>query len=177
MATSTHARMQSPRTPPAARTALCKVLVRRQRKFWGFFPAAQLRCAARGCGRRARKRHGVASTRQHSPRARRARSRATSAREGSRKIRAAKQARDRRSPLTVKRTRARAVPTPQRAPDAGGAGSRSGLRGTRKAGCPAKVAHPLVSGVPVSAAWSPAAAAAPPSRPAARSGRPLLMGR
>jgi len=62
--------MPSPRTPPAAHATRCKVVVRKPGDFWGFFPAAQLRCAARGCGRRARKRHGGASTFQHTPRER-----------------------------------------------------------------------------------------------------------
>jgi hypothetical protein len=134
--------MPSQRAPPAAHATRCKVVVRKPGDFWGFFPAAQLRCAARGCGRRARKRHGVASTLQHPRRARRARSRAASAREGSRKIRATRRAQDQRSPLTVKRTRARAVPTPQRAIAAGGMGSRSGLRGTGARNGPAKVFDP-----------------------------------
>ena len=64
----THARMQSPRMPAAAYADLCKVAVRKQRDIWGFFSAAQLLCAARGCGRRARKRHAGASTLQHPPR-------------------------------------------------------------------------------------------------------------
>ena len=68
--------------------------------------------------------------------------------EGSRKIRATRRAQDRRSPLTVKRARTHAAPTLPRALGAGDAGSRSGLRGTRAVGRPAKVAHPLASGVP-----------------------------
>jgi hypothetical protein len=56
-------------------------------------------------------------------------------------MRATRRAQDRRSPLTVKRTRARAVPTPQRAIAAGGVGSRRGLRGTGARNGPAKVAH------------------------------------
>ena len=169
--------MPSPRAPPAAHATRCKVVVRKPDDFWRFFPAAQLRCAARGCGRRARKRHGGASTLQHSPRARRARSRAASAREGSRKIRATRRAQDRRSPLTVKRTRARAVPTPQRAIAAGGVGSRSGLRGTGARNGPAKVAHPLAADVTVAAAWSSSACRARPPRPAASPAIRLLMGR
>ena len=158
--------MPSPRAPPAAHATRCKVVVRKPDDFWRFFPAAQLRCAARGCGRRARKRHGGASTLQHSPRARRARSRAASAREGSRKIRATRRAQDRRSPLTVKRTRARAVPTPHRPIDVVGPDSHSGLRGTGARNGPAKVAHPLALGVTGASAWAPAAIAPAPPRPA-----------
>jgi hypothetical protein len=158
--------MPSPRAPPAAHATRCKVVVRKPGDFWRFFPAAQLRCAARGCGRHARKRHGGASKLQHPRRARRARSCAASAREGSRKIRAARRAQDRRSPLTVKRTRAHAVPTPQRAIAAGGVGSRSSLRGTGARNGPAKVAHPLALGVTGASAWSPADIAPAPPRPA-----------
>ena len=68
--------------------------------------------------------------------------------EGSRKTRATRRAQDRRAPLTVKRARTHAAPTLPRALGAGDAGSRSGLRGTRAVGRPAKVAHPLASGVP-----------------------------
>ena len=57
----------------------------------------------------------IGSTRPHPPRARRFFCRAASAPEGSGKIRATRRAQDRRSPLTVKRTRAGAPPTPQRA--------------------------------------------------------------
>ena len=57
----------------------------------------------------------IGSTRPHPPRARRFFCRAASAPEGSAKIRATRRAQDRRSPLTVKRTRAGAPPTPQRA--------------------------------------------------------------
>ena len=57
----------------------------------------------------------IGSTRPHPRRARRFFCRAASAPEGSAKIRATRRARDRRSPLTVKRTRAGAPPTPQRA--------------------------------------------------------------
>ena len=56
--TSTHSRMQSPRMPSAAYATLCNVVVRKQRDFGHIFAAAQRRCVARGCGRRARKRHG-----------------------------------------------------------------------------------------------------------------------
>jgi hypothetical protein len=138
--------MPSPRAPPAAHATRCKVVVRKPGDFWGFFPAAQLRCAARGCGRRARKRHGGASTLQHPPRARRARSRAASARAGSRNMRATRRAQDQRSPLTVK-------PSPRSAhPPAHHRGrrrglARSGLRGTGARNGPAKVAHPLALGV------------------------------
>jgi hypothetical protein len=45
---------------------------------------------------------------------------------------------------------------------AGDAGSRSGVRGTREVGLPAKVAHPLAYSVTVDAARSPAAAATHP---------------
>ena len=61
------------------------------------------------------KRAWIGSTRPHPPRARRFFCRAASAPEGSAKIRATRRAQDRRSPLTVKRTRAGAPPTPQRA--------------------------------------------------------------
>ena len=57
----------------------------------------------------------IGSTRPHPRRARRFFCRAASAPEGSAKIRATRRAQDRRSPLTVKRTRAGAPPTPQRA--------------------------------------------------------------
>ena len=57
----------------------------------------------------------IGSARPHPPRARRIFCRAASAPEGSAKIRATRRAQDRRSPLTVKRTRAGAPPTPQRA--------------------------------------------------------------
>ena len=93
-------------------------------RFWEFFPAAPLRCAAPGCGRRAPKRHVGASTLQHPLLAR---SRSASAAEGSRKIRATRRAQERRPP---------------RALDAGGAGSRSGLRGMRTALRPAKMGGP-----------------------------------
>ena len=42
-ATSTHARMQSPRMPPATYATLCKVVVRKQRDFGNF--SRPLRCA------------------------------------------------------------------------------------------------------------------------------------
>ena len=61
------------------------------------------------------KRAWIGSPRKHPPRARRFFCRAASAPEGSEKIRATRRAQDRRSPLTVKRTRAGAPPTPQRA--------------------------------------------------------------
>ena len=61
------------------------------------------------------KRAWIGLTRPHPPRARRFFCRAASAPEGSEKIRATRRAQDRRSPLTVKRTRAGAPPTPQRA--------------------------------------------------------------
>ena len=61
------------------------------------------------------KRAWIGSPRKHPPRARRFFCRAASAPEGSAKIRATRRAQDRRSPLTVKRTRAGAPPTPQRA--------------------------------------------------------------
>lgn len=97
--------------PSGACATLCKVVVRRQRDFWRFLGAAQVRCGARGCGRRARKRPGEASTLQISPRARRARVRAACDPEGSRQNRATRCAQNRRSALTVKRTRACAAPT------------------------------------------------------------------
>ena len=52
-ATSIHARMQSTRMPPAAHAALCKVVVRKQRDFWGFlFSRAAALCRTQsGCGR------------------------------------------------------------------------------------------------------------------------------
>ena len=56
----------------------------------------------------------IGSTRPHLPRGRRFFCRPASAPEGSAKIRATRRAQDRRSPLTVKRTRAGAPPTPQR---------------------------------------------------------------
>ena len=87
-------------------------------------------------------------------------------REGSRKIRAARRAQDWRSPLTVKRTRAHAVPTPQLSITADVVGSRSGLRGTGALNCPAKVAHPMALGVTGASAWSPAAFAPAPPHPA-----------
>ena len=169
--------MPSQRAPPAAHATRCKVVVCKPGDFWGFFPAAQVRCAARGCGRRARKRHGGASTLEHPRRTRRARSRAASAREGSRNMRATRRAQDQRSPPTVKRTRARAVPTPQRAIAAGGVGSRSGLRGTGARNGPAKVAHPLALGVTGASAWAAAAIAPAPPRPAPLPALRLLMGR
>jgi hypothetical protein len=101
--TSTHSRMQSPRMPSAAYATLCNVVVRKQRDFGHIFVAAQRRCVARGCGRRARKRHGNQGYK-------------TSPRSAL-------------SPLTVKRTRARDAQTPQRALDTQETRSRSGLRG------------------------------------------------
>jgi hypothetical protein len=111
--------MHSPRTPPAAHAALCKVEVRKQRDFWGFSPA---NCMLR-------------------------------------------------SQLTVKRTRAHAVPTPQRIISAGCAGSRSGLRCTGARSVPAKVAHPMGPSITWASAWSPAAFALAPPRPVPPSGR------
>jgi hypothetical protein len=76
------------------------------------------------------------------------------------KIRATRRAQDRRSPLTVKRTRAGHRPIDGVGPD-----SRSGVRGTRTAQRPAKVAHPLALGVTGASAWTPAAVAPAPPRP------------
>ena len=121
------------------------------------------------CARRA----WIGSTRPHPPRARRFFCRAASAPEGSGKIWATRRAQDRRSPLTVKRTRAGAPPTPQprhRDP-------RSGLRGTRTAQRPAKVAHPLAPGVSGPSAWAASAAGPAPPRPAAAPALRMLMGR
>jgi hypothetical protein len=60
------------------------------------------------------KRAWIGSTRSHPPRVRRFFCHTDSAPEGSAKIRATRRAQDRCSPLTVKRTRADAPPTPQR---------------------------------------------------------------
>jgi len=54
---------------------------------------------------------------------------------------------------------------------------RSGLRGTRTAQRPAKVAHPLAPGVTGASAASPAAVAPAPPRPAAPPALRMLMGR
>ena len=61
------------------------------------------------------KRSRIGSPRKHPPRAHRFFCRDASAPEGSTKIWATRRAQDRRSQLTVKRTRAGAPPTPQRA--------------------------------------------------------------
>ncbi len=98
--------------PPAAYATLCKVVARKPGKFLRGFPgrAAALRRPQllQPCAKTA----WICSTRPHPPRARRFFCRATSAPEGSAKIRVTRRAQDRRSPLTVKQTRARALPTP-----------------------------------------------------------------
>ena len=101
--------------PPAAYATLCKVVARKPGKFLRGFPgrAAALRRPQllQPCAKRA----WIGSPRKHPPRARRFFCRAASAPEGSTKIWATRRAQDRRSQLTVKRTRAGAPPTPQRA--------------------------------------------------------------
>ena len=60
-----------------------------------------------------------------------------------------------------------APPLGRRPPSAPSRPSRSGVRGTRTAQRPAKVAHPLALGVTGASAWAPAAVAPAPPRPAA----------
>jgi len=86
---------------------------------------------------------------------------------------AGRRAQDRRSQLTVKRARAGAPPTPQRA-----IATLAQLRARR----PATVADPLAPGVAGASAWAAAdcaasAAAPAPPRPAAAPAPRLLMGR
>ena len=115
----------------------------------------------------------IGSTRPHPPRTRRFFCHAASAPEGSAKIRATRRAQDRRSPLTVKRTRAGAPPTPQRAISA--LAHRRAPHAHDAA--PRKVAHPLAPGVTGASTASPAAVAPAPPRPAAPPAPRLLMGR
>ena len=114
----------------------------------------------------------IGSMRPHPPRARRFFCRAASAPEGSAKIRATRRARDWRSPLTVKRTRAGAPPTPQRAIAALAQPPARHAHGA----APRKVAHPLALGVTGASAWAPASVAPAPPRPAAPPALRMLMG-
>ena len=124
IATSTHSRMQSPgcHRPPTSTVQSC---------------SAQLRCAASGCDS-----HGCDVSVVAHPLA------LPVPQKAPEKSGLHDEPQDRRSPLTVKRTRARAPPTPQRELGAGSAGLRSGAGGAGSRSGPAKVAHPLAAGVP-----------------------------